>query len=187
MTLRPPYTPITEEIYRQLPEGPPYYELIEGNLVTSPSPNRYHQKILLRLGAAIEIYLEKHPIGEINIAPSDVFFDKKNILQPDLYFVRSENRRLLVKEGAKGAPDLVVEVLSKATTSRDRKGKRQVYAKAGVGEMWIVIPASRQIEIHRLGEGLDARPVTIREPEKFSPAVFPGLRIDTVKLFKPPL
>ena len=184
MTIRTPLQPITTELYRQLPEGPPYYQLIEGNLILSPSANFFHQKIVGRLYHYIEAYLEEHPVGEAVIAPSDVFLDEINVFQPDLYFVKNENRQVLAYEGVKGAPDLVVEVLSPSTSSRDRNEKRRVYARTGVGEMWIVDPEERLVEVHFLARGLNAVPTTIREPELFSPALFPGPTIETARLFR---
>ena len=185
MTRRAPFHPITAEFYRKLPQGPPYYQLIEGRLIISPSPNFYHQKILVRLCHFIEAYLEENPVGELVVAPSDVFLDGTNVVQPDLYFVRNENRRVLVKEGAEGAPDLVVEILSRSNAADDRNEKRHAYAEAGVEEMWIIDPDARQIEVHPLAQGLDAPPAIIREPDVFEPAIFPGLRIETSRLFKP--
>jgi len=184
MTIRPPLQPVTVNLYRQMPEGPPYYQLIEGNLIMSPSANFYHQKIAGRLYHFIETYLEDHPVGEVVIAPSDVFLDDINVFQPDLYYVRNENRHVLVDEGVKGAPDLVVEIMSPSTSSRDRNEKRRIYARAGVEEMWIIDPDARHLEVHPLAKGLNASPTVIREPEPFSPALFPGLTIETTRLFK---
>jgi Uma2 family endonuclease len=184
MTLRPPLTPITAELYRQLPAGPPYYQLIEGNLIMSPSPNFFHQQVLGRLFRAIGNYLEDHPLGEAVFAPSDVFLDEINVFQPDLYFVRSENRKVIVQEGAKGAPDLVVEILSPSNSEQDRNEKRRAYAEAGVEEMWIIDPEVRRIEVYSLAKGLNFAPMVIREPDSFLPTLFPGLTIETTRLFK---
>ena len=185
MTRQAPFTPITIDIFRQLPEGPPYYELIEGKLIMSPSPNFYHQKIAGRLFFHIEGYLQDHPIGDVTISPSDVCLDVKNAYQPDLYFISKERLSIIQKQGPEGAPDLVVEVLSESTLDRDRTEKLAVYARAGVQEMWIVDPVAHSIEVRALAQGIDAMPCIIREPDPFSPAMFPGLRIDTIKLFKP--
>jgi Uma2 family endonuclease len=184
MTLRPPYTPITAELYRQLPEGPPYYQLIQGKLIMSPSPTFYHQRILMRLGHYIEGYLEKHEIGEIVPAPSDVFLDEINVFQPDLYFVRNDRRKVIVKEGVRGAPTLVIEILSPSTSKQDRNEKREIYTVSGVEEMWLIDPKAQTIEAHLLAKASNAEPKVTRKPEKFTSSIFPGLRIDTAKLFK---
>jgi Uma2 family endonuclease len=168
-----------------LPEGPPYYQLIQGKLIMSPSPTFYHQKILMRLGHYIEGYLEKHEIGDIVPAPSDVFLDEINVFQPDLYFVRNDRKKVIVKEGVRGAPTLVIEILSPSTSKQDRKEKRDVYIAAGVVEMWIVDPKSQTIETHLLALAPGDEPKITRKPTKFVSNIFPGLRIDTIRLFKP--
>jgi Uma2 family endonuclease len=185
MTLRPPFSPITTEFYEKLPEGPPYYELIEGNLIMSPSPNFYHQQILLRLSRWIGNYLEQNSIGILAVAPSDVVVDGINVLQPDLYFVSNSRRSVIVESGAKGAPDLAVEILSPSNALRDRNEKRSIYARAGVKEMWIVDPEAHVIEAHQLTQGLDSAPAIVREPAIFESGIFPGLQVDTARLFKP--
>jgi Uma2 family endonuclease len=184
VTIRAPFRPITTDLYRQMPEGPPYYQLIEGNLLMSPSANFHHQDIAGFLYRMIGNYLDDHPIGKIVIAPSDVFLDDINVFQPDLYYVRNEQRDVLTKDGAQGAPSLVVEILSPSTATRDRNEKRVVYARSGVGEMWIIDPEMEQIEVHALARGLNAPPLIIRRPDSFAPTLFPGLTIDTDRLFK---
>jgi Uma2 family endonuclease len=168
-----------------MPQGPPYYQLIEGNLIISSSHAFDHQQVLGRLLSRIGNYVEQHHLGELVLGPSDVFLDEINVFQPDLYFVRNENRRIIVKEGVRGAPDLVVEVLSPSNFEQDRNEKQQVYARSGVEEMWIIDPEARQIELYPLAKGLDAAPLIVREPDSFSPALFPGLTIETTLLFKP--
>src|SRR5438093_2556066 len=88
--LRTEFRPLTVRDYRQLPEGPPYYQLIEGELYMAPSPERYHQDILGNLYLILRSYLEKRPLGSVHLAPSDVCLSDINVFQPDLYYVRSE-------------------------------------------------------------------------------------------------
>jgi Uma2 family endonuclease len=183
--LLPPWNPVTVDFYNQLPEGPPYYELIEGHLIMSPSPSFYHQQISSRLNRLIANFLEENPLGFVATAPSDVTLNGTNVVQPDLYFVSNARRNIISEAGVNGPPDLVVEILSASNFARDRKQKRLLYDHAGVPEMWIIDPFRRQIEVHPLAAGLDASPAIIHEPDPFSPAIFSGLRIDTVQLFKP--
>ncbi len=130
----------------------------------SPSPNFFHQKVTGRLFYYLQGYLEDHPIGDVTISPSDVCLDATNAFQPDLYYVCNERLSIIQKQGPDGAPDLAVEVLSEASSVRDRTEKLEVYARAGVREMWIVDPEKRLIEVHALSSGLDAAPVIVREP-----------------------
>ena len=86
--------PLTVRDYRQLPEGPPYYQLIEGDLYMAPSPDRFHQDILGNLYFILRSYLENHPLGSVHLAPSDVQLTDLNVYQPDLYYV-SRTRRAI--------------------------------------------------------------------------------------------
>src|ERR1051326_985041 len=139
--------PLTVEDYRELPEGPPYYQLIEGDLYMAPSPDRFHQDILGNLHFIMRSHLEKRPSGSVHLAPSDVQLTELNIYQPDLYYVSNARRAILNEQGARGAPDLVVEILSPKTAKLDRGVKREIYARSGVEEMGIVDPALKKIEV----------------------------------------
>src|SRR5262249_18851613 len=143
------FRPFTIEDYRQLPEGPPYYQLIEGDLLMSPSPNRFHQDVLGNLHFLIRKYLEKHPVGSVHLAPSDVQLTEINVYQPDLYYVSKARRRVLTSQGAKGAPNLVIEILSPKAAKLDRGIKRRVYARTGVEEMWILDQETKRIDVYR--------------------------------------
>src|ERR1043166_885368 len=94
--------PLTVRDYRQLPEGPPYYQLIEGDLYMAPSPDRFHQDILGNLHFILRSYLEKSPLGSVHLAPSDVQLTDLNIYQPDLYYVCRARRAILKHHGPGG-------------------------------------------------------------------------------------
>src|SRR5207248_11540975 len=106
---------MTAEEYYKLPEGPPYFQLIDGELIMSPSPNVYHHEIVGNLFSIIREYLLRNPIGKVIVAPSDVELDKDNVYQPDVFYIRNERLNIVDKHGPKGAPDIVTEVLSGST------------------------------------------------------------------------
>src|ERR1043165_6802399 len=143
--LRTEARPITAADYRRLPEGPPYYQLIEGDLYMAPSPDRFHQDILGNLHFILRSHLEKSRSGSLHLAPSDVQLTNLNIFQPDLYYVSNTRKAILTDRGARGAPDLIVEILSPMSAKLDRGVKRELYARSGVEEMWIVDPAVKKI------------------------------------------
>ena len=70
-----------------------------------------------------------------------------DVVQPDLLFVSSHRSHILTRENVRGAPDLVVEILSPATAERDRTIKLDLYAQHGVKEYWIVDSDARSITI----------------------------------------
>lgn len=174
---------MTADEYYQLPEGPPYFQLIDGELFMSPSPNFFHQKIVVKLTAAIAVYLEAHPIGTVICAPADVELDDDNVFQPDLYFIRRERMGIVDEHGVKGAPDLVVEVISGSTGRLDLGPKKTLCAARGVLEFWAVSPSARQIEIYRLAECVDAPVATLREGDILTSVLLPGLEIPVAKVF----
>src|SRR2546428_6343854 len=94
---------LTVDDYRELPEGPPHYQLIEGRLLVSPSPNRYHQDVCQNLLVLLRNYLDKNPVGVVYQAPSDVYLTSYDAYQPDLYFVSNANASILSPQGAAGA------------------------------------------------------------------------------------
>jgi len=65
----------------------------------------------------------------------------------------SRERSSIVQDFCRGAPDLVVEVLSPSTASLDRTRKLAVYAREGVLHAWLVDPVARTLEVLRLEAG----------------------------------
>lgn len=176
--------PLTAEDYRQLPPGGPQYQLIEGELYMAPAPNRYHQEIVGNLHVILRNYLHKHRIGRVYLAPFDVYLDDINVLQPDLCFVSKANSRILTDDGAHGAPDLVIEIISPSSAQLDKKHKRKVYARAGVKELWMIDPILLQIHLYDLARNPD-KPTRISEDdETFESALLPGLKIEAVEVFR---
>ena len=177
------YKMTVAEFY-SLPEGPPYFQLLDGDLYMSPSPRRYHQKLILRLAVILQTYLDRHPLGEIYVAPSDVVFTQDTILNPDIYFVSRERAGILTEQGAEGAPDLVVEVLSPSTAKLDVGRKREVYAECGVREMWVVSPKTRGVEIYRFAENAGEPVAILEEGDTLASPLFPELAIPISDLFR---
>lgn len=123
------------------------YELIDGELCMTPAPNRRHQLISKRLLRVIDQHVERGRLGTVYNAPLDVILADHDVLQPDLMFVSRQRRVIEVDEGLRGAPDLVVEILSAGTARRDRGAKSAIYHRAGVRELWIVDPDAERIEV----------------------------------------
>ena len=177
---------MTAAEFAALPEGPPHFQLVDGELFFMPSPSRQHQDIVLNLASAIRVYLRAHPeIGNVYIAPSDVQLDEDNVFEPDVYFVRRERAGILTKQGADGAPDLAVEVLSPSTARLDRDKKRAIYLRAGVGELWFVWPESQRVEIH-LPENADGEEParTLRPGDVLTTPRLPGWSVAVADLLE---
>ncbi len=173
----------TVENYKILPETGPRYQLIEGDLYRTPSPNRYHQDISRNLVFILLKYLEEHPIGDLYHAPLDVYLDDYNVFQPDILVVLNDRLAILTDANAEGAPNFVVEILSPRTAKLDRVNKLRVYARTGVQELWIIDPEPKQIEVYLLGQDPAAPKARHGEDAKFSSALFPGLTFDAATIF----
>src|SRR6516164_9379285 len=175
---------LTADDYRSMPETGPRYQLIEGELVMSPAPNRYHQDISQNLEFLLLKYLQKHPIGRIYHAPFDVYLSQYNVFQPDILFVGNDRLAILTEAGAAGAPNLVVEILSTRTAALDKESKRKVYAREGVEELWLLDPALKSVAVYRLQEQ-PAQPLAVYGlNDKFESAYFPGLKLRVKVIFR---
>jgi Uma2 family endonuclease len=176
--------PLTVHDYRELPDSPPYQQLIEGELYMSPSPSWFHQQIVLNLADIFLHYLRKKRIGKLCIAPLDTFLTDLNVYQPDILFVSNERKGILKEEGVDGAPDFVVEVLSPRTAKYDRGAKRDIYGRTGVQELWIVDPELKAIQVFRFQESADAPVATYGLKQKLRSPLFPGLIVPVADIFR---
>lgn len=182
--LRTAPKPLTVHDYRDMPEGPPYYQLIEGELVMSPSPNSAHQIIHSNIFAAFVRHLDKNPGGRICSAPFDIYLTELNVYQPDLVFIsKSRKKKIIGEQGVEGAPDLVVEILSPRTTRLDRGVKRNIYARTGVRELWIVDPDSEQVEVYDFAESAAEPAGVYSRHQKFKSRVLPKFTVRVADIF----
>src|SRR5215217_1680724 len=82
------------EVFNSLPEGT-LAQLIENNIVMSPAPLDRHQSLLLEISAEIFHFVKAKKLGQVRIAPYDVFLDKKNAFQPDICFISKDRLHLI--------------------------------------------------------------------------------------------
>ncbi len=133
----------TADEYFRLPESTAPHNLIDGRLFMSPSPFANHQRIVLMIGHAL-FEFARQAGGEALIAPIDCRLADGNVLQPDALYIGEANLEI-IHEHVIGAPDLVVEVLSRGTRWFDRNTKLGIYARNGVREAWLVDPDSETV------------------------------------------
>ena len=123
------------------------YELIEGELVLAPTPSPLHQGLVTRILRLLHTHVSARNLGAVLAAPLDVVLSDENVLQPDVLFVATDRLDIITQTHVAGAPDLVVEILSKSSVNRDRIAKRDIYRRYGVKEYWIVDPVGKSIEV----------------------------------------
>ena len=172
----------TYEDYAALEEGAPY-QLIDGELITSPAPTFLHQWIVWRLGTALFTFVEEHNLGVVVGSPVDVRFSDTDTFQPDLIYIANDRRHIVTPNTIQGAPDLVVEVLSPATGYYDLTHKKRVYEGAGVKEYWIVDPQGQGIEVFAHRTGAFERTAHAHRQGPVSSHLLEGFEIDLERLF----
>ena len=175
---------LTADDYRAMPETGPRYQLIEGELIMSPAPNRYHQDISRNLEFLLLKYLEKRPIGKLYHPPFDVYLTQFNVFQPDILFVTKERLSILTEAGAEGAPTLVIEILSPRTAILDKEAKRKVYAREGVEELWILDPTTKTLAVFRLQNDPAEPEAVYGLRQTFGSQCFPGLKLRVREIFR---
>jgi Uma2 family endonuclease len=174
---------MTAEEFFALPESNLPAELIEGELVVSPTPKDGHQNVVL----STAVYLKHKAItGQVKIAPLDVYFDNINITQPDVFWVSAANTTCKLGDDGYwyGPPDLIVEVLSPGTQHRDRGAKFRLYQRYGVREYWLVDPIEQYIEVFVLQDGAFIQQGLYTPGDTFASPALDGQTIDVKALFE---
>jgi Uma2 family endonuclease len=131
---------LTYEDLLAFPEDGKRHEILDGEHYVTPAPTRGHQEAVANLVYFFKDFLRRHPLGQMLPAPFDVRFSEHDIAEPDLLYVAQERAAILREENAKGAPDLVIEILSPSTRRRDLGIKRAIYERCGVAEYWPATP-----------------------------------------------
>ncbi len=137
MAIPNPTVKFTYEDYRNTPEDK-RYELLDGELAMTPAPGELHQSVSILLGSKLFQFASENNLGRVYHAPFDVVLSDLDVVQPELLFVSNERRSIITPENVQGAPDLIVEILSASTATRDTTFKRVLYGRHGVGEYWMV-------------------------------------------------
>lgn len=156
-------------------------ELIDGELFIMDAPEFTHQDILMGLSFQIELYIQRKK-GKCRIvpAPFGVYIKKDihNYVMPDISLICDEEK--LERKGCKGAPDLVIEIVSPSSRKMDYIRKLALYKESGVREYWIVDPKSSQVTIYGLEH--EDMPVQCSFSEPIKVGVYDDLYLDLANL-----
>ncbi|HJQ20081.1 MAG TPA: Uma2 family endonuclease [Gemmatimonadaceae bacterium] len=157
------------EVRRLIADAPsitPRYELVDGELLVTPSPRPAHQVAIKLLLVALDSYLHRAPVGVVLSSPSDIELEPEDVRQPDVFVIPSGEWQRVARDGFPAHQLLLaVEVLSPSTGRADRVTKRPGYQRH-VPEYWIVDLDSRLVERWRGG---DARPEIVTDVLRWHP------------------
>jgi Uma2 family endonuclease len=175
----------TYEDYLRLPDDGQRYEVIRGHLYVAASPNYDHQYTVIQLGAQLLGYVQANGLGIVLTAPFDVILPEGIAapVEPDLLFIRKENQPRRGDANFKGAPDLVVEVLSPSNRHYDRKIKFAAYRDAGVQELWLADPLARSVVVYGWRDGAFVELERGGIKDEIGSTVLPGFRLGVAGLF----
>ena len=159
------------------------YELLDGKLMMVPAPNMKHQQVLVTLTWKLRSFTEEHGLGKVYVAPCDVVLSDTDVVQPDLLFISRAREHILTDDNVRGAPDLVIEILSPSTAERDLGCKHELYGRHGVLEYWIVDPMAETIAVHRQGDGRLEAAESLGRGDTLRTALLEGLELKLDDIF----
>jgi Uma2 family endonuclease len=144
---------LTAVDWLEYPDDGRLYEILGGELHVSPPPGIEHQRIAGNLYSALRSFVLTQRLGEVFFAPTGVKLSEHDVPEPDIVVVLAEHAHKVGEAWIDGAPDLVVEILSPGTASRDLSVKREIYEQSGIPEYWIVDRKAGAVEVLTLEGG----------------------------------
>ncbi len=176
---------LTYDDYLLLEDEPGYrFEIIDGMLIKEPSPNVIHQRVSLKLIRILQDYFwQTDPDGEVFISPLDVTLTNTNVVQPDLFYISSDQESIIKDTRVDGPPTLAVEVLSPSTSRKDRFQKMRIYQKTQVQHYWLVNPMEKTLECFVLRDGIYALIASGMDEDLVEHPDFTGLKIELGNLW----
>lgn len=177
-------TGLTAETYLSR-DFPPRTQLIDGEVVLVNEPRFRHQRIALHLVGALDLWSRGDGTGEAGYG-SDWILTDRDVLVPDVWWLREERRPARDAVRADGSPDLVVEVKSPSTWRFDVGPKRAAYERAGTLELWLVDLDADRVLVYRrsahASSGFDVH-LEVGAGAVLTSPWLPGLEIAVDELF----
>ena len=184
----PPSVKFTYDDFLGFPDDGKRHEIIDGEHYVTPSPITKHQVVSMNLTRAFNFWLRRHPRGYLFAAPFDVVFSNLDVVEPDLLYISRERTGILTDKHVRGAPDLVIEILSPGTRKTDELIKRKLYERFGVGEYWVVDPELDTIKIYRHVEEAFERisELSVEHQDVLTTPLLPDFSVTLAELFASP-
>lgn len=133
-------------------------EWADGEVVVFAMPKYLHQEILLWLARLLAEYVERRGLGQVGVDGAEMWLRSRNTARlPDLFFVATANLGQLSADRLDGPADLVVEIISNDSVTRDRREKFLEYQNAGIPEYWIIDPRPQRQSVSCYALDADGR------------------------------
>lgn len=146
---------LTYDDLRAIPEDDPFrHEILDGVHVASPSPVYRHQTISRRIQYQLYEQIELPGLGQVVYAPMDIELGTHDVVEPDIFVILKQNDHIITETHVRGAPDLIIEILSPSTSGRDLGIKRERYELFGVPEYWVVDADAGTVTVFTVAAGL---------------------------------
>jgi Uma2 family endonuclease len=186
MALHEPARKLTYEDYVLIPEDGKRHEIIDGEHFVTAAPFVRHQDLVVRLTLHLGGFVREHRLGRLLIAPTDVVLSPHDVLQPDLLFVSNERASIITEKNIQGAPDLVIEILSKDSRRLDEVIKHGAYERFGVREYWIFDRYQKAAKVWGWRTGGRRREILLSAAagDVLTTPLLPDLEIPLVEIFQ---
>ncbi len=137
--IKPARLKMSYEEFLQWANEDTHAEWVKGEVIIPMPPKDIHQTTLNFLNHLLGLFVDLFNLGKVGIAPFEVKLKPGvSSREPDIFFIATENMNRLTEDRLIGAPDLIIEIISKDSVGRDRRDKFKEYREAGVREYWII-------------------------------------------------
>ncbi|MFY7733326.1 MAG: Uma2 family endonuclease [Bacteroidia bacterium] len=163
-------------------------EIIKGRVYKLSAPKRVHQTISIRISSKIFNLLEGQKC-KVYSAPFDVRLPVKSrknediftVVQPDICVICDPTK--LDDAGCIGAPDLIIEILSKGNNKKELQNKYEVYEESGVKEYWVIEPESQTMLVYTLVNGKYQPSKLLTLGDEIITPILPGFVLNLDEVF----
>ena len=163
-------------------------EWVDGKAIVFMPPKTVHALLTMWLGRLLADFVDLFDLGVVIAVPIEMRLER-SAREPDILFLAREHLDRLTPERLVGPADLVVEVISDDSVTRDRRDKFREYAAAGIPEYWQVDPRPRRhrASFHQLTAGGTYQTIPLDSEGRYHSRVLPGFWLDPAWLWQDPL
>ncbi len=172
------------------PEAGHYGEWVDGEVIPFEMPKLIHQALLVLLVRLLADHVEDHDLGQVLVEPMEMWLPHRPAARlPDIFFVAKAHRDRLTENRLEGPADLVVEIVSDDSVTRDRRDKFREYETAGVREYWLLDPRPRRRHAAFYQLAADGRfhEMPLDDRGRYHSRELPGFWLDPSWIWRDPL